>query len=251
MGQLKSRELLAELLSKPRGVQRHVEELSRLVESQGFDGIEIDYERVPPALWEPFTRFAEALAGELHRKGKRMNVALEPGALHRGKDQARILKYWPRLARCADALKFMCYYERGDYSKESGAGNSLAWVEDTARKALELVGPDKLWVALSLAGTDWVSASESSGVREVRRLHYGQVLKILSDSGAQVRWDPESASPYFRYVDSGERHEVWFEDERSLKAKVDALRAIGVKRVAIWYLGARHPDVRSLGLCPR
>ena len=37
--------------------------------------------------------------------------------------------------------------------------------------------------------------------------------------GAAIRFDEQAQSPYFHYAQNGVRHEVWFEDVRSYRAK--------------------------------
>jgi len=46
-----------------------------------------------------------------------------------------------------------------------------------------------------------------------------------------------------RYTQSGQAHEVWFEDRRSFLAKVELVRRYGLNRVAGWRLGHEDPAI--------
>ena len=237
--ELKSDRALSVLLSDSGRTARHVAELEAA--AQGYDGLEIDYERIPPDLWRPYTEFVERLGASLHKHGKRLYIDLEPRLL-RSKD-------WARLVRAADRIKVMAYYERGGDAARPGPGNSAAWVVETARLALRVVPPEKLVIAVSLAGTDWApSAPGGPSSWTAKRLNYGQVMDLRSKSGAKVSRDASNV-PYFHAVRDGRDDEIWFEDARSLKVKIRALQALGIKRIAFWYWGRKHPDAGALGLC--
>ena len=237
--ELKSDRALSTLLSDPERIARHVAELTAA--AQEFDGLEIDYERIPPDRWAAYVDFIGRLAASLHKNGKKLYIDVEPKLL-RGKE-------WTRLVSAADKIKVMAYYERGGAAASPGPGNSSAWVVETARQALRVVPAEKLVVALSLAGTDWAPpATDPASTWTAKRLNYGQVQDLLSKSGAVVLRDA-AGMPSFHAVRDGQEHEIWFEDEKSLGKKVRALRALGIKRIAFWYWGRKHPDAAALGLC--
>ncbi|MBI4375386.1 MAG: hypothetical protein HY549_02940 [Elusimicrobia bacterium] len=244
---LKSISAVSLILASPQRISAHVAELVKAAE--GFDGIEVDYERVPYPLWGRYIRLLEELAVALHARGLRLHVDLEAGMLY-GLGEPYARRYWPMLAAHADRVKLMCYYERGAYSDAVGPGNSLVWVERTASKALELIPAAKLSLALSLSGSDWqVPWPKIPGLRRMERLHYGRVLALADRHRSRIVWDHEKSSPYFTYTRKNTLHEVWFEDERSFYEKIKAVRTAGVQNVSLWYLGAKHPDLESLGLC--
>lgn len=245
----KNRAILLQFLNTDELIDKHVHALMTSVWSDDFDGLEIDYERVPWPLYGRFARFIDRLADELHKRGKTLSVDLEAGALlSSGGPGAR---YWPQIARSADQLNLMMYYERGAFSSDVGPGSSLAWFARTAKTAASVVPAAKLTLVVSLSGTDWQTPyPRDITERRVRRLHYGEVEALMARVGARPLWSRRWSSPYFTYEHDGHAHEVFFEDERSVAAKFAAARAVGA-RVGLWYLGAIHPDLGQLGLCPR
>jgi spore germination protein len=231
---LKSVALLERLLRDPARRSAHAAELLALVDSNGYDGLEIDYERIPAGLWEPFLSFIKELAPELHKRGKKLHVDLEAGLLaRRGRPEPT---YWPELAEHADRLNLMMYYERGNFRGSPpgpGPGASLAWLRDIGKRAVGLLPPEKLSFAFSLAAQTYPKFS---------RIQYGKALELQDKHRASAERDEKLGSPFFRYGSS----EVWFEDDRSVAARMRLARELGVRQVSLWYIGARHPDLSAI-----
>ena len=55
--------------------------------------------------------------------------------------------------------------------------------------------------------------------------------------------DPVSGAPYLRYRADGVDHEVWYEDDDSIAAKLELADAYGVGAVELWRLGAEDPGL--------
>jgi spore germination protein len=211
------------------------------------DGLEIDYERIPLPLYPRFERLVEKLAAELHKRGKTLAVDLEPAPIMKrgGPGEAS----WPRLAKNADALKVMVYYETGSFSDRPGPGASLPWARELAAKAAHAVPADRLVLAYSLAGTDWeLPYNRLAPDRKVKRMHYRQTMEQVARSGAEPSYDPSLGAARVDYQDGGKSHELWFENDESLKAKVDLASSLGA-RAGVWFIGRSHPDLSSSGLC--
>ena len=70
-----------------------------------------------------------------------------------------------------------------------------------------------------------------------------RAVTIAADHYAAIRFDEAAQSPWFRYVDdSGQEHEVWFEDARSIRAKLDLARTYGLRGVSYWNLMRPFPQ---------
>lgn len=247
--ELKSAAVLERVLGTPAAASRHARRLAALAAAGGWDGIELDYERVPDRLWPAYAAMAAELGTELRAAGRTLAVALEPGELWSEAPAASAR--WSALIAAADTVKLMAYYENGSRVDAPGPTNSVAWVEATVRRALAVVPPHKLVAAVSAAGTDWMQSGWLRRGWQGERLHYRSVRTLLQATGARPERDERSGMPFFRYERDGRRHEVWFEDERSLADKYAALRRLGVRGVALWYWGELHPDPAASGLCAR
>ncbi|MCI5500037.1 MAG: sporulation protein [Clostridiales bacterium] len=54
--------------------------------------------------------------------------------------------------------------------------------------------------------------------------------------GAEIQFDPVAQAPNFQYTRAGEQHQVWFEDARSIQAKLRLARDLGLAGGAYWNL---------------
>ena len=60
---------------------------------------------------------------------------------------------------------------------------------------------------------------------------------------AVIQYSQSAQSPWFRYTDeSGREHEVWFEDARSIQAKLALIPEYGLYGVGYWNLMRRFPQ---------
>lgn len=60
---------------------------------------------------------------------------------------------------------------------------------------------------------------------------------------AAIRFDESVQAPWFRYVDErGQEHEVWFEDARSIRAKLSLVPEYGLRGVGYWNLMRPFPQ---------
>lgn len=247
MQEAKSIALLTKLLNTDELVDKHLQTLMSEVWSDQYDGLELDYERIPNPLYPRFARLVEKLAAELHKRGKTLAVDLEPGPIMRRGQPGE--EWWPKLAKSADALKVMVYYETGSFSENPGAGASLPWARQVAAKSLRAVPASKLVLAFSLAGTDWeLPYQRLAPDRKVNRIQYKQVRDILNKKLGQPAFDAALGAPHLLYQANDHSHDLWYEDEQSLKAKLDLASSLNA-RAGLWFVGRVHPDLNSLGLC--
>ena len=62
-----------------------------------------------------------------------------------------------------------------------------------------------------------------------------EAVNLARKYGADILYDETAQSPYFRYTDNdGRLHEVWFEDARSITAKLDLINEFGLFGAGYW-----------------
>ena len=68
-------------------------------------------------------------------------------------------------------------------------------------------------------------------------------VELAARNNVAIRSDERAQAPWFRYVDgNGREHEVWFEDARSIRAKLDLAREYGLYGVGYWNLMRPFPQ---------
>ena len=64
-----------------------------------------------------------------------------------------------------------------------------------------------------------------------------------SATAREIQYDQQSQAPWFRYTDEyGGGHEVWFEDARSIQAKLALVPEYGLDGVGYWNLNRPFPQ---------
>ena len=63
-----------------------------------------------------------------------------------------------------------------------------------------------------------------------------EAVQIAIQNDAEILFDEVAMSPYFTYTREGVRHEVWFEDVRSLREKFRLITEYDLRGVGYWQI---------------
>ncbi len=108
---------------------------------------------------------------------------------------------------------------------------------------LKQVPAEKLLLGVPWYGYDWEIGSQERAAA----LRYPEVVNLWQHYGATIQQDATSHTPYFEYTDEqGDRHEVWFDDATSFRARLDLAEGAGVAGVGGWRLGHEDPAIWSV-----
>lgn len=229
-------EVVPALLADDAARRRHVRELVDLAERRGYDGIVIDYEFLGADDRDDFTAFVTALGDALHAADKRLAVALHAQTTDEGVGEHNLAQDYRALGRAADELHLMTFNFHYDESLP-GPIAPLPWVSDVVDYAVSRVPAHKIVLGIGLFGYDWHGAGPADG------LQLDQVRTRIARRDAAPSWDAEAAAPWVRYDVDGVRHELWYENARSVAAKLDLVRRHGLGGAFFWRLGAVPDDI--------
>lgn len=101
--------------------------------------------------------------------------------------------------------------------------------------ALTEIPGEKIDLGIPNYGYDWPLPYERGKTKAVT-INNIQAVRIAIAHGAEILFDQKAESPYFRYMESGVEHEVWFEDVRSLLAKFRLIREYGLRGCGYWQI---------------
>lgn len=232
------------LISSPEQRSKHIGDIVALVDSQSFDGVSIDYESLDVSQKNNFSQFIKELYFSLHNQGKIVSVSLHPktGEGKPSEDNGSRAQDWKELAKYADQLFLMTYDQHWDTS-EAGAVASLQWIKNVVNYAIQLNLPqNKIFLGVPLYGYDWNKDTNDAATG----LSYQDTEKLIQIYNPKVIYDKTLASPHFSYINNGDKHEVWFEDVKSVKAKLDTVVSDNLAGVAFWRLGEEDPQIWKL-----
>lgn len=219
------------ILTDERVQSQAIENLMKLLDEQGFDGLNLDFELVPAELKDNLTAFVTALYQKMKEADKTLIVSVFPKI---EVDESVMGAYdYEALSKQSDYLQIMAY-DRHWATSKAGAIAPIGWFEDNLKYAIEHGGgAGKIIIGLSLYGYDWGDADKAETVT------YVDAVVKAEQAGAEIFFDETDKAPYFFY----DNHEVWFEDLRSMNAKLDVIARYNPAGIALWRLGQEQPEI--------
>lgn len=224
------RNLVHNLLNDRKSWDKFIGNILQLVKTNGFSGVNVDFENIPPADRNQFSDFLRRLADTLKPNGYQVTVAV-PAKTHNDPKNAWAGAFdYQLIGQVSDYVVLMTYDQHWS-GGPPGPVASLSWVKEVLDYAVTCIPREKLLVGIPAYGYDWASR----GTKVVR---WNQTAALINKYGKdKVVWDSDAATPYLRYKEAGVNHEVWFENQYSLKPKLDLVKKYGVAGLSIWRLG--------------
>ena len=147
--------------------------------------------------------------------------------LYEGKD-------YRALGEAADHVLLMTYEWGYTYGPPMAVA-PLPQVRDVVEYAVTEIPASKINLGIPNYGYDWPLPYER-GVTRAQTLGNVQAVQLAIARGAAIEFDETAQSPYFNYVEDGTEHEVWFEDARSIAAKLSLIPEYGLSGAGYWNL---------------
>jgi spore germination protein len=214
--------------------------ITAVLKEKGFYGVNVDFERISPENRQNYNNFLQKLVDALHPQGYVVSTALAPkssdvqtGEWHGAHDYAAH-------GRIVDFVIIMTY-EWGWSGGPPYAVAPVDLVEDVIRYAASVIPSRKIMMGMPLYGYDWQLPFVPGG-KFARRVSPQDAIGIAAERGADIRFDAQTQSPTFRYYDNNIQHEVWFEDARSVRAKLLLVNKYDLRGVSYWLLGLSFPQ---------
>jgi spore germination protein YaaH len=221
------------VLGDPATRAKVIDNVVKVVQEKNYDGVNIDFELLPPKQKDNLTAFMAELYPKLKAINKTVIISVFPQVeVH--EDVSGAYDY-PALAQNADFLQIMLY-DRHWATSEPGAVAPVDWYEKNLKYAIEKAGgAHKIIAGISAYGYDW--PPQKGG--EAETVKYVDAIVKAEQKGAKIEYDEASQAPHYKY----EGREVWFEDTRSVGAKLDIVAKYDPAGIAIWRLGQEQPEI--------
>ena len=233
--------LASQVFNNPTARQMLVQEISRMIELKGYRGVDLDFEYVLPQDTETYVHFVRELSTALNPMGYVVFVALAPksssdqqGTLYEGHDYAG-------MGWAANAALVMTY----EWGYAYGPPRAVAPIQNVRRVldyAVTQIDSNKILLGIPNYGYDW-PLPYVKGSTKARSISNVEAVQLAVRTGATIQYDETAQSPWFSYMDAqGQAHEVWFEDARSIRAKLLLPKEYGLKGVGYWNLMREFPQ---------
>ena len=202
--------------------------LSMLVK-EGYSGVNIDFENIRRGDKEYYTTFISELKDTLTKHGYLTTVSVPAKTSDSYTSSWNYAFDYKKLGQLADYVMIMAYDE---HYKSSMAGPiaSINWVENILDYAKKQMPAKKIILGLALYGYDW---GNSTG----QAVPSKNIVNLAKTNNSNIKWDENSKTPYFTYIKDNVYHEVWYENENSLRMKIELAKQYNLGGVGFWRLG--------------
>jgi len=199
--------------------------------TRNFDGLNIDFENIPPRSGEAFLSFLKELKEGLPQD-KIFSVCLY--ARHR--TLTNDVYCYEKVTPLADKIFVMAYDEHWG-GGPAGPVASLRFSRSVANYSMRIVGSEKLVMGIPFYGRAWASANHH------RALIYSTTERLINTHNAAVR--RENGIPTFDYKATVDV-KVYFEDEYSVSSRMEMYKSMGINAIGFWRIGQETPKVWDL-----
>lgn len=216
-----------------------VSNIISIVSAKNYYGVDIDFEYVYPEDRLAYIEFLRAIKEALGPLQKPLSVAVAPkyrdnqqGILYEGHDYRLI-------GEIADRVIIMTY-EWGYLYGEPMAISPLRDVESVISYATTRIPGDKILMGMPNYAYDWKASWQQGDVADT--LTNTQALELAINNGAEILFDARAQAPYFYYNNNeGNRRVVWFDDARSIDARLDLVNKYSLGGVSYWTINNFNP----------
>ncbi len=232
---------LKEILGKTSSRSNLIKKLMADCDTYGFDGINVDFEKITKGTVTAYLEFLRELKLECSKKGKVVTVDnYVPTA-------ATSYYNWEEEGRVVDYVIFMAYDEHYSKSKTAGSVSSLDFVKNGLKKGLEYVKPERIVVALPFYTRLWrVKSAKSDKVMSSAVYGMSGAESVLSAHDTTAKWDDKTGQYYAAFKSETADYKIWLEEETSLEKKLEVAFESKVGGVAFWRLGFERPVTWSI-----
>ncbi|WP_226582412.1 glycoside hydrolase family 18 protein [Halobacillus litoralis] len=207
----------------------------------GFKDVHFDMEFLPPDMKESYNQFLRKAKKRLSNEGLLMSTALAPKSSADQKGAWYEAHDYKAHGEIVDFVVLMTY-EWGYSGGPPRAVAPIGPVTEVVDFALSVMPADKILLGQNLYGYDWTLPYEPGG-EFAKAVSPQRAIQIARENNVEISYDEKEQAPYFTYTSSsGEKHEVWFEDARSIQKKFDLIKDRGLLGISYWKLGLAFPQ---------
>lgn len=225
----------------------------------GFDGAVIDFESLRGEnSKEAFNSFLAELRLELDKNDKKLYVAVHPA---RRPGQTYYDGYdYKTIGSIADKVILMAHdynaKQLTDIEMENGYTITPLTPIDEIYYALKSITDkytgvqdlDKIMVQLSFDSAQWKLKEGKVINKYPYNPGYEAIRQRLLMDDVTINYSSLFENPYAAFYDSKDdtQNIIWYEDSRSIKAKMKLMKMFGIKEVSLWRLG-NIPNCEDIG----
>jgi spore germination protein len=235
-----SGELAHEILTSTQVQDTLLNNVLSTLRAKNYYGLDVDFEYIFPEDRENYNNFMRRVSAALRPEGYILTVALAPkisadqrGVLYEAHD-------YPVMGALVDHVILMTY-EWGYTYGPAMAVSPINQVRRVLQYAVTAIPSEKILMGMPNYGYDW-TLPFVRGTAARTLTNAGAVLQA-SRVGAAISYDTASQAPFYTYYDSERKqHEVWFDDARSIQARLRLVSEFDLGGVSYWTINSFTPQ---------
>ena len=199
----------------------------------GYDGINLDFENVKSSYAKDFLQFVRELSVQCAKAGLVLSTDnYKPEAYNRCYNLAEQSAF-------VDYIIIMAYDEHYAGS-DAGSVASLQFVKEAVEDTLKDVPSGQLIVGIPFYTRIWTT---SGGQTTSKAVSMQAALDQLNSDGQTALWNDDCGQYVASYAVGNSTRQIWFEEEKSIEAKMQLIQGNNTAGVACWKLGLEKTTV--------
>ena len=208
-----------------------IENIALKLESNDYFGVDVDFEYIPAQNKTAYAEFIKKLKLKISALGYKTLVSLAPktyaaqrGLLYEAHD-------YKALGEAADYVLVMTYEWGYTYGPPMAIA-PINKVREVIEYAVSEIDAKKVLLGVPNYAYDWtlpyVQGSKAQSISN------SFAIMNARSVGAEIVFDSQAMTPYYTYFKDEKEHIVWFEDARSVKARMELINEFGLAGFSVW-----------------
>jgi len=235
-----SSELARVILTNEQVQSNLINNIIQTLRAKNYYGLDIDFEYIYPENREDYNRFLRRITSVLRPLGYIVTTAIAPktnanqqGLLYEAHD-------YPAHGVIVDHVIIMTY-EWGYLYGPPMAVAPINEVRKVLNYAVSVIPSEKILMGMPNYGYDWTLPYTTNSV--ARSMTNTGAIELAAKVGAEIQYDTKAQAPFFNYYDSqGRKHIVWFDDARSIRARLQLVDTYNLGGVSYWTINNYFPQ---------
>lgn len=228
--------LASAILGDERAADTLMAEIETLLAGKRYRGVEMAFDGLSAELSDAYGAWLARLGERLSENGRTMFVSLSPRTEEMARDWYGGVQDFESIGDGVDGANLATYGWGYAYG-EPQAVSPMTSVRDALDYATKRVPPEMLTLGISQYGYEW-TLPHVAGEGRARPIDYETAMALAREKRAAIEYDVAQAAPYLRWFErDGDRtreHVTWFEDARSIAARLALIEEYGLGGVNLW-----------------
>ena len=226
-----STEVLSQILASEDARERLISSIMTELENKDYYGVNLDIEYISPDDKDAYNDFLRELSERLHNENYILITSVAPkysadqqGILYESHD-------YKVQGEVADYVIIMTYEWGFTYSSPMSV-QPIEEVRKVLEYAITEIPSEKIIMGMPNYGYNWNlpytrgTAATSIGL--------SAALDTAIKHNSEILYDEKTQTPYYYYTENGKGHVVWFDDAKSIDAKLRLVDEFNLAGASYW-----------------